>query len=130
MDEKYYKAILQDHFKNPRNKKTVTGFNFSHMDDVPSCGDKISITGIIEKGVIKDLGFEGSGCVISQASASMLTDKCRGMKIDEVLAMTKDDILSMLGLQLGPNRIKCALLALQVLQKALSEYLKKLESSK
>ena len=127
MSDQFYQKVLMDHFKNPRNKRSVENHNFSSGKDNPACGDVITMTGIIEDGVIKELGFEGSGCVVSQASVSMLTEKCAGMSTDDAMAMTKDDIVDMLGMELGPNRLQCALLALEALHKGILEYLKKKE---
>ena len=70
----------------------------------------------------KKLVFSGSGCVISQATASMLTEHCIGKNVEEVLALTKDDILKLIGIELGPVRLKCALLALQALQQGIIEF--------
>ncbi len=121
-----YKEELMEHFKNPTNKKKIENPDFSSGKHNPSCGDSLEIEGKVEKdkqGVlrIKDLGFQGSGCVISLATASMFTEHCIGKTVDEVLKMTKDDITNLLGIELGPIRIKCALLSLTVLQNALSE---------
>ncbi len=123
--DRFYQKILMDHFKNPRNKHVVENHNFDSGENNPSCGDSVSITGRIENGTIQELGFQGSGCVISMASASMLTDKCKGMTVDEVLALTKEDILKMIGMTLGPNRLHCALLPLEALRKALADKEKK-----
>jgi nitrogen fixation protein NifU and related proteins len=116
MSENFYHQELVDHFKYPKNKKSVPNANFVAGQDNPSCGDKIYIEGIIEGDKILDIGFSGVGCVISQATTSMLVDECIGKTIDHILTLTGDDILGMIGLQLGPVRIKCALLSLQVLQ--------------
>lgn len=124
MSNRFYQKVLMDHFKNPRNRKEVGDYNFASGKDNPSCGDKISMTGIIENGIIIDVGFEGSGCVISLATASMLTEKCIEMSIDDVMALTKEDILEMIGMTLGPNRLQCALLPLETLHKSVSAYLK------
>ena len=122
-----YKAVLMDHFRNPRNKKSIEEPDFSSGQYSPSCGDSITIEGKIEKdkeGIlrIKDLGFDGFGCVISIATASLLTQHCIGKRVDEVLAMKKDDILKLLDMDLGHMRIKCALLSLEVLKKGLEKF--------
>lgn len=119
----FYKKFLMDHFKNPRHKKEIEKPDFSSGQNNPSCGDAVSVAGMIKDGVITDIGFQGHGCVISQAAASMLMDKCIGKSVEEVLALTKDDILKMLGLELGPNRLHCALISLESLQKGLQNYL-------
>jgi len=115
----FYKKILIDHYKNPRNKKVIADANFSSEKDNPSCGDVILISGIIEDERVRDVGFQGSGCVISLATASMLTEFCVGKTVEEVLSITKMAIIEMVGINLGPNRLKCALLPLEVIQKAI-----------
>jgi nitrogen fixation NifU-like protein len=126
MNTNLYKEEFLEHFKNSKYRKKVSGPNFSSGKHNPSCGDSIEVEGRVEKdrdGVLRiiDLGFEGSGCVISQATASILMEHCIGKSVDEVLQMTKDDILALLGLDLGPIRLKCALLSLNVLQSGLKE---------
>ena len=115
-----YQKVLMDHFKRPRNKKKIENPTFESGENNPSCGDSISMTGIVEDGIIKDLGFDGSGCVISLAAASMLTELCIEKSVEEVLCMKKDDVLAMIGMELGPNRLRCAMLALETLKKGLS----------
>ncbi|MFH0898896.1 MAG: iron-sulfur cluster assembly scaffold protein [bacterium] len=121
----FYQEILLDHYKNPRNKGTIQSPDFSSGLENPSCGDTIVIQGTVEHDVVTKLSFSGSGCVISQAAASMLTELCTGKTVDDILALTKDDIIKLLGIQLGPVRLKCAVLALQALHKGILEFKKK-----
>ena len=116
MNAKMYQEELMDHYKYPRNQKKLTRPDFSVSEFNPSCGDRIAIEGMLVNGIINDLGFHGSGCVISQAAASMLVEHCMNKNIEDILKLTKHDIIAMVGLDLGPTRLKCALLALQVLQ--------------
>jgi nitrogen fixation NifU-like protein len=109
-----------DHFKNPRNKKVVKNSTFSSTNENKACGDRISITGIVKDGVIFDIGFDGVGCVICMATASIFTEHCKGKRVEEVMEFTKDDILKMINIELGPNRLRCALLALETLKQALN----------
>jgi nitrogen fixation protein NifU and related proteins len=122
MDSKIYQEEILDHYKHPRNRKKIEAPHFSLGHHNPSCGDRIVIEGVIDDIRISDLGFIGSGCVISQAAASMLMEYCIGKTIDQVLALTKDDLIRMLGIQLGPTRLKCALLCLEVLHQGLLAY--------
>lgn len=122
MSSKNYQEELFEHFKYPCNKKCVNNPDFKSGHDNPSCGDKITIEGNILDNKIIDVGFNGSGCVISQAATSMLTEFCKGKTVDEILALTKDDVLNLVKIELGPNRLKCALLCLQVLQDALGKF--------
>ena len=117
-----YQEELMEHFKNPRNKNEIKNPDFAASHTNISCGDKIGMHGKIENDIITEIGFDGTGCVISQASASMLTELCLGKTIQNVLALSKDDVLQLVGIQLGPNRLKCALLGLVVLQDALRIY--------
>ncbi len=119
-----YQEILLDHYKNPHNKGELERPDFEAGQENPSCGDKIIIQGTVENNVVTKLLFSGSGCVISQAAASMLTELCIGKALDEILALTKDDMVKLLGIQLGPVRLKCALLALQVVHQGILEFKK------
>ena len=128
MTSKLYQEELMDHFKYPRNKKKLESPDFSSGKHNPSCGDSVSIEGIVEKDPetgklkIKELAFDGSGCVISQAAASMLTQFCKGKFVDQVMAMNKDDILKLVKIELGPTRLRCALLCLDALKSALQDF--------
>ena len=116
MDDLYREVIL-DHYKNPRNHGTLDPHDFSYEDENPLCGDKLRIdVRLDENQRVKEVGFTGRGCAISQASASMLTETIMGKTLDEVKQIGKDDILQMLGIELGPVRLKCALLSLKVLK--------------
>lgn len=117
-----YKEILLDHYKNPRNKGTISNPHFSSRKHIPSCGDSISLAGIFQDEKIQEIRFEGSGCVISQATASLLSQAMQGKTVHEVLAFSAEDVLKLIGMQLGPLRIQCALLSLQALQEAIRAY--------
>jgi nitrogen fixation NifU-like protein len=116
MDDMYREVIL-DHYKNPRNKGTLDPNDFTYEDENPLCGDKLRIdVRLDEQQRVKEVAFSGRGCAISQASASMLTEAIVGKTLDEVKQLGKDDILDLLGIELGPVRLKCALLSLKVLK--------------
>ncbi len=111
-----YQQVILDHHKKPRNfralpepSRHVEGYN-------PLCGDKIRIDIKLKNNVVEDVKFNGKGCAISQASASMLTDELIGKSLEEVRSIDKGFILDMLGIPLGPTRIKCALLPLKVVK--------------
>lgn len=118
-----YQEELLEHYKYPKYKKEITKPDFSAGHATPSCGDRISIEGKIENDIVVDVGFSGSGCVVSQATASMLLDKCVGQQIDDLMKLTKNDIITLVGMPLGPNRLKCALLSLEVLQAGLQDFI-------
>lgn len=110
-----------DHYKNPRNfgcKDCKTNAT-SHMHN-PSCGDKIFLKLQIESGIIKNICFEGYGCALSTASASMLTEYARGKKVDVAKKTTIDDVKKMLAIDISSVRTKCASLPLEALLEALN----------
>jgi nitrogen fixation NifU-like protein len=116
MDDLYREKIL-DHYQNPRNYGLLDDPDIFYEDDNPLCGDVIRIdVKLDEGGRVCQVGFSGEGCAISKAAASMLTEKVLGKSLDEVKQISKDDVLEMLGIQLGPVRLKCALLSLKVLK--------------
>jgi len=116
MDDFYRENIL-DHYRHPRNTGTLEHPTHSHEEDNPLCGDVIRIDlHINEDDVIDKVAFKGRGCAISQASASMLTEMIKGKTFEEVKQLNKDDILEALGIEIGPVRMKCALLSLKVLK--------------
>ena len=114
-DDLYRQNIL-DHYQNPRNFGTLEHPDISAEDSNPLCGDEIRIDLRVKDGVIEDVRFSGKGCSISRAAASMLTEEVRGKTLEEVKRIGKDDVLEMLGIELGPVRLKCALLALKTLK--------------
>lgn len=111
------REIIQDYYRNPRNKGHLEHPTVSHEEKNPTCGDVVHLELLIEDDIVKDIRFDGQGCSISQVSASMLTEMVMGKHVDEVKTLSKDDILEALGVDtLGPSRIKCALLSLKVLK--------------
>lgn len=113
--------FILDHYKNPRNFGTIDDADLSYEEGIPSCGDLIRLDLKVKDEVLEDVKFSGTGCAISQASASILTEKVTGKKVENVLSLTDHDMLEALGGQVSPIRFKCALLGLTVLKKALSE---------
>jgi len=115
--EDLYRENILDHYQNPRNYGSLDDPDISYEDDNPMCGDVIRIdVKLDEENRISQVSYSGEGCAISTASASMLTEKVLGKTVDEVKQIGKEDILDMLGIQLGPVRLKCALLPLKVLK--------------
>lgn len=118
MDDFYRENIL-DHYRHPRNKGHLEHPTHTHTEHNPLCGDIITIElHVNEQNVIDGVRFDGEGCAISQASASMLTEMLQGKTLDEAKKLSKEDILEALGIQLGAVRLKCALLSLKVLKGA------------
>ena len=114
--EDLYRDNIIDHYQNPRNYGTLDHPDISYEDSNPVCGDEIRMDLKIQDGRVADARFEGHGCSISQASASMLTEEIIGKSLEEVKQIDKQYLLDMLGIPLGPVRLKCALLSLKVLK--------------
>jgi nitrogen fixation NifU-like protein len=116
MDDLYREQII-DRYKHPRSRGTLDPHDYSYEDDNPLCGDRIRIDVRVDAdGRVSAAAFSGQGCAISQASADLLTEAVVGKTLDEVKALSKEDILDLLGIELGPVRLKCALLSLKVLK--------------
>ena len=116
MDDLYREQIIE-RYKNPRHRGLLDPHDITFEDDNPLCGDRIRIDLRIDaQQVVTEAAFSGQGCSISQASADLLVESVIGKRLDEVRAMTKEDILEMLGIELGPVRLKCALLSLKVIK--------------
>ena len=113
-----YRQQILDHYRNPRNHGELAEPTFSHVGENTSCGDEITVdVELAEDGrTIEDVAFRGEGCAISQAAASLLTSEVRGMTLSELYDLDRDDVLELLGVEVTPMRIKCAVLAEKVLQ--------------
>jgi nitrogen fixation NifU-like protein len=118
MGSDMYRQQILDHYKNPRNKGEMEEPTFTHTGENPSCGDTITMSvRLADDGeTIEFVSFTGDGCAISQASASMLTQNLPGTTLDELEEMDTDDVVDMLGVDISPMRIKCAVLAEKVAQ--------------
>lgn len=119
-DEEIYKENILDYYKHPRNKKELKT-KIKACDKNIFCGDEITIYIKIKNNKIGEATFTGNGCAISQASASMLTEKLKGLTMKQAKSISKEEILKMLGIPLSFIRTKCALLSLKVLNKAIEE---------
>ena len=115
-----YRDFILEHYRNPHNKGALDPHDLHFADSNPTCGDEMSMTLLLdeEKQHIADVAFDGRGCAISQASASILTDELRGMRLDDVRTMDPRAVVENLGVPIGPARLKCALLVYKVLQGA------------
>ena len=115
-----YAENILDHYKHPHRRGELKDATHTAYDANPLCGDRITIYCQVQDGVLKDVTFKGEGCAISQASASMLMDEIVGKPVPEVLGTSNEQIYEMLGVPLTTARVKCALLSLVVLKKALN----------
>ena len=115
MDDLFRENIL-DHYRHPRNYGTLDHPDITYEDANPLCGDRIRMDVNVRDGKIAEIRFSGVGCSISRAAASMLCEAVEGKTLDEVKQLNRDDIMEMLGIELGPVRIKCGTLALKTLK--------------
>ncbi len=135
--DELYKEVILDHYKSPRNKRDLPGAELSCRKNNPLCGDEITVHAHLEGGRVAEITFEGSGCSISQASASMLTEAVEGKPVEQAEDLAArfrgmmegkvepdeeafGDLMALKGVVKYPVRIKCAVLAWDVLQEALS----------
>lgn len=114
-----YREAILDHYKHPRNFGHLKNPDVKVEEGNVTCGDRIIMEIAVKDGKISDIAFSGEGCAISQASASMLTEHVKGMKLKDVLGLHTQNVLDMLGATLTPSRIRCATLSLEVLHKAI-----------
>jgi len=131
-----YKEVILDHYKSPRNKRELAGATFTCSANNPLCGDEITVFANVADGVVTEVTFQGAGCSISQSSASMMTQAITGKSVDDAKRMAADfrgmmagevdpsedvfgDLIALKGVVKYPIRIKCAVLAWDVLQDAL-----------
>ena len=117
MDD-FYRDYILDHYRNPRNFGTLEDSDVEAEDLNPLCGDQIRMQLKLDDGVVEDVRFSGKGCAISQASASMLTEIVKGMKLSDVAKLPKEVVLENVGIGISPTRMKCAMLGLRVLRSA------------
>ena len=120
MDDLYRDYILE-HYRRPHNFGVLDEPTVTYEGANPLCGDRITMMLGIRDGVVAQVAFTGRGCAISQASASLLTDEVKGKSVDDVTKLTPDDLLDLLGIEISPARLKCALLSLDTLEHALAE---------
>jgi nitrogen fixation NifU-like protein len=116
MTDSIYREQILDHNKNPRNKGTLENPEFTYQDVNPLCGDEIRMDVQTDGERVTDIRFSGRGCAISQAAASILTEMVEGQTLDNVKAISREDLLDELGVPISPARMKCAMLGLKVLK--------------
>lgn len=114
--ENLYREHILDHYRHPRNQGTLDGADISCELDNAVCGDVVRLDVRLKDGRVSQARFSGRGCVISMASASMLTEEILGKTVEELKALRDEDVFRMLGITPSPTRARCALLPLRVLQ--------------
>jgi nitrogen fixation NifU-like protein len=135
--DEIYKEVILDHYKNPRNKREMPDAELTCSKNNPLCGDEITVFAHVDDGKVFDVSFVGQGCSISQSSASMMTEAVSGKTVEEVDALATDvramlsgeldpdedafgELIALKGVVKYPVRVKCAVLAWDVLQEALA----------
>lgn len=119
-----YQEQILEHYHNPSNQEKVENPTHKSCGSNSSCGDSLCFNLKIEDDKIKEINFSGEGCAISQATASMLSEEIKNKDLDFVKNLTGNDIIKIIGLELSPNRLKCALLSLETLRKAIKNKVK------
>ena len=119
-EEEIYKENILDHYKHPHNKGSLKEHTFKHSELNPTCGDEITLYLDIKNNKVTEVSFEGHGCAISQASASLLTDELKGKTVEQLKKLTKDDVYKLLGIPISVTRIKCALLPWMTFEEAMA----------
>ena len=121
MDEELYQEQILDHYRNSRYKGKIAKAQIVNREVNPLCGDELTFYVVVEKDRIKALSFEGLGCAISQASASLLAEYLQGKTVGDIVRLSERDIYSLLGITISHTRTKCALLSLHTIQKGVQE---------
>ncbi|PIW36936.1 MAG: Fe-S cluster protein [Candidatus Kerfeldbacteria bacterium CG15_BIG_FIL_POST_REV_8_21_14_020_45_12] len=116
-----YQEEILDHYRHPRNSGSVENPDIIQTERNSSCGDELIFSFKLADGKVAEVMFTGEGCAISQAAASMLTEDITGQAITKAKQLTPDDVIDLLGIELGPTRLKCALLPVQAITKALAD---------
>ena len=122
MSQSPYRERILDHYRSPRHRGELDSADVQAELENPVCGDVVRIAlRLNEQGRVAGVAFDGKGCVLSMAAASMLAEHIHGRDVSAVVGLTDQDMLDLLGVELGPVRVNCALLPLRALEKALSE---------
>jgi len=120
MDEDIYRQHILEHYKHPQNKGVLANATHSAKGTNPMCGDALTLYFTIHNGTITESAFDGDGCAISVSATSMLTEALKGKSIEDAKLLAPGDIYNMLGVQINPGRVNCALLGYKALNDALN----------
>jgi nitrogen fixation protein NifU and related proteins len=119
MEEQLYREQILDHYKRPHNFGRIESPDLEFEDTNPFCGDEQHVTmRLDEEGRVAEVAFEGQGCAISTAATSLLTDELLGKTREGLLALPKEEVLDLLGIEISATRMKCAMLGLKVVKSA------------
>ncbi|MBI2146814.1 iron-sulfur cluster assembly scaffold protein [Candidatus Woesearchaeota archaeon] len=121
-EEELYKENILDHYKHPRNAEILPTYTHHHRELNPLCGDEVEIFMNLVGGTIESASFQGKGCAISQAAASMLMEQIKGKKMQDIQKLAPWDIYNLLGIPISHTRSKCALLPLKTIQEGLKSW--------
>ena len=113
-----YAEEILEHYRHPRYKTRLQSPSVSHEEINHSCGDAVTVDLVIENGIIRAFGWDGTGCAVSQACISMMSEDMIGKTTDELLGLSQKDVFDLLNVPIGPRRTKCALLALHTIKNA------------
>ncbi len=119
MQQELYKENILELYRHPHNKREIEDATHKGEGVNPSCGDKITFYLKLKDDRVEDVSFWGDGCAISMATVSMLTDKIKGLTINDLRAIAPGDIYNMLGVKISPGRVNCALLGYEAMNHAL-----------
>ena len=120
--EGMYRENILDHYKNPHNKGEIENADIKFTENNPLCGDVITINLKLNDHKVDDVKFSGLGCAISQAATSMLTDEVIGKTLEDVKNIKREDVVNLLGIDVGPVRTKCAVLGLVAIKEGIKEF--------
>jgi nitrogen fixation protein NifU and related proteins len=119
MDDQLYREYILEHYKHPHNHGTLEQADMEAHDVNPLCGDELTFQlALDDQGKVSEVAFDGHGCAISQASASMLSDELKGLSAEELLKLDRQAVLDLLGIEISATRMKCAMLSLKVVKAA------------
>jgi nitrogen fixation NifU-like protein len=119
MDDELYREYILEHYKHPHNHGSLERADMQAHDLNPLCGDELTFQlALDEQGKVSEVAFDGHGCAISQASASMLSDELKGLSAEELLKLDRQTVLDLLGIEISATRMKCAMLSLKVVKAA------------
>lgn len=116
----FYQEKLLDHYRSPRNRGSIDKPDFTCTINNFSCGDTVTVTGKIVGNILIDIKFSGAGCVISQATASILSEKISNMALQDIKSIDKDYILKLIEIPVGPTRLRCALLCIEAVHEGIN----------